>query len=86
VALEQVTGWKGPDVSGGRLEREVWLNVLDVPPATNHDIERIIVKPLVNLLTLSVSTECPVIALEVSAGPDHPLLTVHCPRWCCWWK
>ena len=77
VALEQVTGWEGPNVSGGRLERKVWLDVLDVPPATYRDIERTVVKPLVNLLTLSVSTECPVIALEVSAGPDHPLLTVH---------
>lgn len=77
VALEQVTGWEGPDVSGGRLERKVWLDVLDVPPATYRDIDRTIVKPLVNLLTLSVSPECPVIALEVSADPDQPWLTVH---------
>jgi hypothetical protein len=54
VALEQVTGWKGPDVSGGMLERQVWLDVLDMPPATYRDIERTTVKPLMNLLTLSV--------------------------------
>ena len=77
VAIEQRTGWEGPDVSGGRLERQVWLNVLDVPPATYRDIERTIVKPLMNLLALSVSAECPVINMEVSASPDHPWLTVH---------
>ena len=77
VAIEQVTGWEGPGVSGGKLERQVWLDVLDVPPATYRDIERTIVKPLMNLLTLSVSAECPVVAMEVSASPDHPWLTVH---------
>ncbi len=77
VTLEQVTGWERPDVSGGKLERQAWLDVLDVPPATYRDIERTIVKPLVNLLTLSVSAECPVVAALVSAGPDHPWLTVH---------
>lgn len=77
VAIEQVTGWKGPDVSGGKLERQVWLDVLDVPPATYRDIERTIVKPLVNLLALSVSAECPVVDMEVSASPDHPWLAVH---------
>lgn len=77
VAVEQVTGWEGPDVSGGKLKREVWLDVLDVPPATYRDIERTIVKPLVNLLTLSVSAECPVVALELSAGQDHLWLEVH---------
>ena len=77
VAIEQVTGWEGPGVSGGKVERQVWLDVLDVPPATYRDIERTTVKPLVNLLTLSVSAECPVVAMEVSASPDHPRLTVH---------
>src|SRR5712691_720346 len=77
VALEQVIGHKGPDASGGKLERQVWLDVLDGPPATYRDIERTIVKPLVNLLTLSVSRECPVVGAMVSAGPDHPWLTVH---------
>ena len=77
VAIEQVTGWEGPGVSGGKLERQVWLDVLDVPPATYRDVERTIVKPLVNLLALSVSAECPVVAMEVSASPDHPWLTVH---------
>jgi len=76
VALEQVPGWEGPDVSGGKLERQVWLDVLDVPPATYRDVERTIIKPLVNLLTLSVSAECPVVAAMVSVGPDHPWLTV----------
>jgi hypothetical protein len=77
VAIEQVTGWEGPGVSGGKLERQVWLDVLDVPPATYREIERTIVKPLVNLLTLSVSAECPIVAVEVSASPDHPWLTVY---------
>jgi hypothetical protein len=77
VALEQVTGWVGPDVSGGRLEREVWVNVLGVPPATYREIGRTIIKPLANLLSLSVSTECPVVETEVSVSPDHPWLAVH---------
>jgi hypothetical protein len=77
VGLEQVIGWEGPGVSGGKLERQVWLDVLDVPPATYLDVERTIVMPLVNLLTLSVSAECSVVAVEVSASPDHPWLKVH---------
>jgi hypothetical protein len=77
VALEQVVGWEGPGVSGGKLERQVWLNVLDVSAATYRDIERTIVKPLMNLLALSVGTECPTVGMEVSAGPDSPWLTVH---------
>jgi hypothetical protein len=77
VTLEQETGWVGPDVSGGRLERKVWVNVLGVPPATYREIGRTIIKPLANLLSLSVSTECPVVETEVSVSPDHPWLAVH---------
>lgn len=77
VAIEQVVGWEGPGVSGGRLERQVWLDVLDMPPATFRDIERTTVKPLMNLLALSVSAECPVVDMEVSASPGHPWLAVH---------
>jgi hypothetical protein len=77
VALEQVTGWVGPDVSGGRLERTVWINILSLPPATYREIGRTVIKPLANLLSLCVSTECPVVETEVSAGPDAPWLTVH---------
>jgi hypothetical protein len=77
VAIEQVVGWEGPGVSGGRLERQVWLDVLGVQPATYRDIERTIVKPLMNLLALSVSAECPVVDMEVSADPSGPWLAVH---------
>ena len=77
VTLEQVTGWVGPDVSGGRLERKVWVNVEGLPPATYRDIGRTIIKPLANLLSLSVSAECPVVEAEVSVSPDHPWLAVH---------
>jgi HEPN superfamily Apea-like protein len=77
LALEQITGWKGPDACGGTLERQLWVAVLDMPPVSYRDIERTVVKPLMNLLTLSVSTECPVVGTMVSAGPDHPMLTVH---------
>src|SRR6266496_2509110 len=77
VTLEQETGWVGPDVSGGRLERKVWVNVLGVPPATYREIGRTIIKPLANLLSLSVSMECPVVETEVSVSPDHPWLAVH---------
>jgi hypothetical protein len=77
VALEQVTSWNGPNASGGALERQLWVDVTDMPPVSYRDIERTIVKPLMNLLTLSVSTECPVVGVMVSAGPDHPWLTVH---------
>jgi len=78
IALEQVIYLRGFDVvAGGKLEREVWLKVTDMPPATYRDSARTIVKPLMNLLTLCVSEECPVVALEVSAGPEDPWLTVH---------
>jgi hypothetical protein len=77
VNLEQVIGWETPNVSGGKLERQIWLDVLDMPPATYRDIGRTIIKPLANLLTLSVSMDCPVVETEVSADPDHPWLAVH---------
>lgn len=77
VTLEQETGWVGPDAAGGRLERKVWVNVQGMPPATYREIGRTIIKPLANLLSLSVSTECPAVAVEVSAGPDDPWLAVH---------
>ena len=77
VVVEQVTGRQGPDVSGGKLKRQVWLAVLNAPPATYRDIERSIVKPLANLLTLSTSKECPVVAVEVSADQSYPWMTVH---------
>ncbi len=77
LALEQVTGWNGPNACGGKLERQLWVDVLDMPPVSYRDIERAIVKPLMNLLTLSVSTEYPVVGAMVSADPDHPWLTVH---------
>lgn len=77
VALEQVVGWEGPGVTGGKLDRQIWLDVLDAPAATYRDIEQTIAKPLVNLLSLSVNADCPVVAMEVSVGPDHPWLTVH---------
>jgi ApeA N-terminal domain 1 len=77
ITLEQVAGWNGPTVCGGLLERHLWVDVLDMPPAAYLDLERRIVKPLMNLLTLAVSTECPLVAVMVSTGPDHPWLTVH---------
>lgn len=77
VSIEQVTGWNGPTVCGGQLERQLWLNVLDMPPVPYRDIDRTIVKPLMNLLALTVSTQCAVVAEMVAIGPDRPWLTVH---------
>jgi hypothetical protein len=77
VTLDQVTGWIGPDVAGGRVERTLWINVEGTPPVTYRDLGRTIIKPLMNLLALSVSAECPVVEVEVSTGADHPWLAVH---------
>jgi hypothetical protein len=77
VILEQVAEWSRPTVGGGRLGRQVWLDILDMPPATYLELERCIVKPLMNLLTLAVGTECPLVTVMVSAGPEDPWLTVH---------
>jgi hypothetical protein len=77
VSIEQVTGWNGPTVCGGHLERQLWLDVLDMPPVPYRDIDRTIVKPTMNLLALTVSAQCAVVAEMVAIGPDHPWLTVH---------
>lgn len=77
VTLDRVAGCSRPTVCGGQLERQVWIDVLDMPPTTYRELERSIVKPLMNLLTLAVDTECPLVAEMVSVGREHPWLTVH---------
>jgi len=77
VTLSQEAGWSWPTVCGGQLERQVSIEVLDMPPTTYRDLDRSIVKPLMNLLTLAVDAECPLVAEMVSVGPEHPWLTVH---------
>ncbi len=77
VTLEQITQVSQSTVCGGQLERQVWINVLDLPPTTYREIERQVVKPLMNLLTLAVDAECPLVTVMVSTGPDAPWLTVH---------
>lgn len=68
---------KAPTVSGGQLERRLWLDIFDTPPAAYRDIDRWIVKPMINLFTLAVGVECPLVEMMISAGPGHQWLKVH---------
>ncbi|MGH3275588.1 MAG: hypothetical protein ACRDNZ_14855, partial [Streptosporangiaceae bacterium] len=74
---EPVTGWGLPDARGGQLERRLWLDILGMPPTTYRDLDRKVVKPLMNLLTFAVGKECPLVEMEISAGSDHPWVSVH---------
>jgi hypothetical protein len=76
ISLEQAATWQTPSACGGCLERSLWLDVLDIPPATHRDLDRKVVKPLMNLLSFAVGKECPLVEMTISAGPDHPWLTV----------
>ena len=76
ISVAQVTGWKSPSPCGGHLKRSLWLNVQDIPPMTYRDLGRKIVMPLMNLLSFAVREECPLVEMRISAGPDHPWLTV----------
>jgi hypothetical protein len=79
LAIEQETGWGPglPTACGGQLERRLWLNVQGMPPTAYRDLDRKVVKPLMNLLTFAVGKECPLVEMMISAGPDHPWVTVH---------
>jgi ApeA N-terminal domain 1 len=76
ICLEQAATVRTPSPEGGRLERSLWLDVLDIPPATHRDLDRKLVKPLMNLLSFAVGKECPLVEMTISAGPDDPWLTV----------
>jgi hypothetical protein len=79
LAINQMAGWGPglPTACGGQLERRIWLDVQDLPPMTYRDLDRKVVKPLMNLLTFAVGKECPLVEMAISAGPDQPWLTVH---------
>jgi hypothetical protein len=77
IVLEQVPEAVGPTTCGGRLERHLLLDVMDMPPATYRDLERTIAKPLMNLLGLAVGKECPLVEMLLSTGTDNRWLTVH---------
>lgn len=76
ITLEQVSEVDTPTVQGGQMKRHLLLDVLGMPPATYRDIDRKIVKPLMNLLTLTVGAECPLVELLLDAG-ENQWLTVH---------
>lgn len=77
ISLDQVaTCTMPPSACGGRLERSLWLDIRDIPSATYDDLGRRIIKPLMNLLSFATGMECPLVEMTVSAGPDHPWLTV----------
>ena len=76
ISLAPSTTWRTPTVLGGRLERSLWLQVLSVPPTTYRELDRKIVMPLMNLLSLAVGKECPLVEMMISTDSDHPWLTV----------
>jgi hypothetical protein len=79
LAIEQVTGWGPglPTACGGQLEGRLWLDVQDMPPTTYRNLDRKVVKPLMNLLTFAVGKECPLVEMAISAGQEHPWVSVH---------
>ncbi len=77
ITLEQVHEVETPTVQRGQMKRHLLLDVLSMPPADYRDIDRKIVKPLMNLLTLAVGAECPLVELHLEAGSEGQWLTVH---------
>jgi ApeA N-terminal domain 1 len=76
ISIEQVATISSPSSCGGRLERNLWLDVLGIAPTTYRELGRKVVVPLMNLLSFAVGKECPLVEMAISAGPDHPWLTV----------
>ena len=62
------------ELGGGRIGREAWFRLVDLPPMTADDLDRRFVTPLSSLLTLATGTRCPPVAVEVATGSDQPWL------------
>lgn len=77
ITLEQVPEIGTPTAQGGQLKRHLMLDFLGMPPATYRDIDRTIVKPVMNLLTLTVGIECPPVEMLLDEGSGVQWLAVH---------
>jgi hypothetical protein len=77
ITLEQVPEIGTPTVQGGQVKRHLMLDFLGMPPTTYRDIDRTIVKPVMNLLTLAVGMECPPVEILLDEGSGIQWLTVH---------
>lgn len=72
LSLHQETTLRGPTVRGGAFNRKVWLQVINLKPATWQEIDSAIATPLVSLVTL---------CLGVRSGATEIELTIDGERW-----
>jgi len=65
------------ELSGGRLHRQLWLRLRELPPATFRVLDRTLITPMSSLLTLAVGSDCSPVAIEVATDAAGPWLSIH---------
>lgn len=64
------------ELSGGRLHRQLWLRLRELPPTTFRVLDRTLITPMSSLLTLAVDSDCSPVAIQVATDAAGPWLSI----------